>query len=105
MTDCEFRCPIVWKDLKITLSPYPLRLTDMSTMRYTLPVFRSPARRDEGWMLHVLCKYLRDWAAFEKKELIDRALKLAEIGKQKANWELQGLFGLAACVGGFWAGR
>jgi hypothetical protein len=30
--------------------------------------------------------------AFEKgKELTDRALKLAEVGKQKPNWELEGL--------------
>jgi hypothetical protein len=35
--------------------------------------------------------------AFEKeKELTDRALKLAEIGKSKSNWELQGILGLAA---------
>ena len=34
--------------------------------------------------------------AFEKeKELTDRALKLAEVGKPKSNWELQGLLGLA----------
>jgi hypothetical protein len=34
--------------------------------------------------------------AFEKeKELTDRALKLAEAGKPKSNWELQGLLGLA----------
>jgi hypothetical protein len=34
--------------------------------------------------------------AFEKeKELTDRALKLAEIGKPKSNWELQGILGLA----------
>src|SRR5512134_3849795 len=37
--------------------------------------------------------------AFEKeKELTDRALKLAEIGKPKSNWEIQGLLGLAAFV-------
>ncbi len=34
--------------------------------------------------------------AFEKeKELTDRALKLAEIGKPKSNWELQGVLGFA----------
>jgi hypothetical protein len=48
-------------------------------------------------MLHALCDYLRKAEvhriAFEKeKELTDRALKLAEIGKPKSNWELQGLF-------------
>ena len=37
--------------------------------------------------------------AFEKeKELTDRALKLAEVGKPKTNWELQGLLGLAAVL-------
>ena len=37
--------------------------------------------------------------AFEKeKELTDRALKLAEVGKPKMNWELQGLLGLAAVL-------
>jgi Ser/Thr protein kinase RdoA (MazF antagonist) len=37
--------------------------------------------------------------AFEKeKELTDRALKLAEVGKPKSNLELQGLLGLAAFV-------
>jgi hypothetical protein len=36
------------------------------------------------------------WVAFEKeKELTDRALKLAEVGKPKLNWELQGVLGLA----------
>ncbi len=44
--------------------------------------------------------------AFEKeKELTDRALKLAEIGKPKSNWELQGVSGLAVFVLGFLAGR
>jgi len=44
--------------------------------------------------------------AFEKeKELTDRALKLAEIGKPKPNWELQGLLGLAAFVLGFLEGK
>jgi len=36
--------------------------------------------------------------AFEKeKELTDRALKLAEIGKPKSNWELQGITGIGRC--------
>jgi hypothetical protein len=44
--------------------------------------------------------------AFEKeKELTDRVLKLAEVGKPKSNWELQGLLGLAAFVLGFLAGK
>jgi hypothetical protein len=44
--------------------------------------------------------------AFEKeKELTDRALKLAEIGKPKSNWELQGLLGLAAFVLGLLVGK
>ena len=44
--------------------------------------------------------------AFEKeKELTDRALKLAEVGKPKSNWELQGILGLAAFVLGVLAGR
>jgi hypothetical protein len=41
----------------------------------------------------------------KKKQLTDRALKLAEAGKSKSNWELQGLLGLAAFVLGFLAGR
>jgi DNA-directed RNA polymerase specialized sigma subunit len=44
--------------------------------------------------------------AFEKeKELTDRALKLAELGKPKSNWELQGILGLAAFAFGFLAGK
>ena len=44
--------------------------------------------------------------AFEKeKELTDRALKLADLGKPKSNWELQGVFGLAVFVLGFLAGK
>ena len=44
--------------------------------------------------------------AFEKeKELTDRALKLAEAGKPKSNWELQGLLGLAAFVLGLLVGK
>ncbi len=44
--------------------------------------------------------------AFEKeKDLTDRALKLAEIGKPKTNWELQGLLGLAAFVLGLWVSK
>jgi hypothetical protein len=43
---------------------------------------------------------------FEKeKELTDRALKLAEAGKSKSNWEFQGLLGLAAFVLGFLVGK
>ena len=29
------------------------------------------------------------------KEISDRSLKLAEVGKPKSNWEIQGLLGLA----------
>ena len=37
--------------------------------------------------------------AFEReRELTDRALKLAEVGKPRTNWELQGLLGLAAVL-------
>ena len=44
--------------------------------------------------------------AFEKeKELTDRALKLAEVGKPKSNWELQGVLGLAVFVLGFLAAK
>ena len=44
--------------------------------------------------------------AFEKeKDLTDRALKLAEVGKPKSNWEFQGILGLAAFVVGFLVGR
>ena len=44
--------------------------------------------------------------AFEKeKELTDRALKLAEVGKPKSNWGLQGLLGFAAFVLGFLVGE
>jgi hypothetical protein len=44
--------------------------------------------------------------AFEKeKELTDRALKLAEAGRPKSNWELQDLLGLAAFILGFLAGK
>ncbi len=40
-----------------------------------------------------------------EKELTDRALKLAEVGKPKSNWELQGLLGLAAFVLWFLVGK
>ena len=44
--------------------------------------------------------------AFEKeKELTDRALKLAEVGKTKSNWELQGLLGVAVFVLGVLTGK
>ncbi len=44
--------------------------------------------------------------AYERqKELTDRTLKLAEVGKPKSNWELQGLFGLAAYVLGLLVGK
>ena len=44
--------------------------------------------------------------AFDKeKELTNRALRLAEVGKPKSNWELQGILGLAAFVLGFCAGK
>lgn len=36
----------------------------------------------------------------DMKEIADRALKLAEVGKPKSNWELQGLIGLAVFVAG-----
>lgn len=41
----------------------------------------------------------------KKKELTDRALKLAEAGKPKSNWELQGILRVAAFILGFLAGR
>jgi len=41
--------------------------------------------------------------AFEiEKELTDRALKLAEVGKPKSNWELQELLGLTALMMDSW---
>ena len=41
----------------------------------------------------------------KKKELTDRALKLAEAGKSKSNWELQGVLGLAAFDLGLLVGK
>jgi hypothetical protein len=41
----------------------------------------------------------------KKKELTDRALKLAEAGKPKSNWELQGILGVADFVLGFLVGK
>ena len=66
-------------------------------------------RGKELSVLHALCEYLKEAevyrVAFEKeKELTDRALKLAEIGKPKSNWELQGILGMAVFVLGFLAG-
>jgi len=50
--------------------------------------------------------FLMSRTAFEKeKELTDHALKLAEAGKSKSNWELQGLLGLAAVLLEFLAGK
>jgi hypothetical protein len=44
--------------------------------------------------------------AFEKeKELTDRPLKLAEVGKPKSNWELQGILRVAAFVLEFLVGK
>jgi hypothetical protein len=44
--------------------------------------------------------------AFEKeKELTDRALKLAEVGKPKSNWELQAILRRAAFALGFFTGE
>jgi DNA topoisomerase-1 len=44
--------------------------------------------------------------AFEKeKELTDRALKLAEVGKPKSNLQLQGILGLAVFALGFLMGK
>jgi hypothetical protein len=44
--------------------------------------------------------------AFEKeKELTDRALKLAEAGKPKSIWELQGILGVADFVPGLLVGK
>jgi hypothetical protein len=44
--------------------------------------------------------------AFEKeKDLTDWILKLAEVGKVKTNWELQGMLGMAAFILGFLAGK
>jgi len=44
--------------------------------------------------------------AYERqKELTDRAIKLAEVGKPKSNWELQGVIGAAVFVLGFLTGR
>ncbi len=41
----------------------------------------------------------------EKKELTDRPLKLAEVGKPKSIWEVQGLPGLAAFILGLLVGK
>src|SRR4030042_4939967 len=50
--------------------------------------------------------FLMSRTAFEKeKELTDRVLKLAEIGKPKSNWELQGILGVADFVLGFLVGK
>jgi hypothetical protein len=61
-------------------------------------------------MLLALCEHLRAAEvyriAFEKeKELTDRALKLAEVGKPKSNWGVQGILGLTVFVLGFLAGK
>jgi hypothetical protein len=58
-----------------------------------------------------LTEIAEKWAEVEhiayerQKELTDRAIKLAEVGKPKSNWELQGILGAAVFVLGFLAGR
>jgi hypothetical protein len=47
-------------------------------------------------------RYASFW---QEKELTDWPFKLAEIGKPKSNWELQGMLGRAAFVLGFLAGK
>ena len=55
---------------------------------------------------HICIKFLPTHFHDEpEKELTDRALKLAEAGKSKSNWELQGLLGLAAFVLGLLVGK
>ena len=54
-------------------------------------------------MPSALCVYLREAevyrTAFEKeKELTDRALELAEVGKPKSNWELWGIWGIPTAL-------
>ena len=41
----------------------------------------------------------------QMKEVSDRALRLAEVGEPKSNWELQGLLGVAAFALGVLIGR
>jgi len=58
-----------------------------------------------------LTEIAEKWAEVEhiayerQKELTDRAIKLAKVGKPKSNWELQGILGAAVFVLGFLAGR
>ena len=63
-----------------------------------------------GYFRYALREYLREAEvyriAFEKeKELTDRPLNLAEVGKPKSNWELQGILRVAAFVLGFLVGE
>jgi len=56
-----------------------------------------------GCASRICQKYIR--LSLEDQTLTDRALKLAEIGKPKSNWELQGVLGLAVFILGFLAGK
>ena len=47
---------------------YPLRLTPHGFLPYALPVLRSPARREEGWMLYALCDSLYKGVSNLEKE-------------------------------------
>jgi hypothetical protein len=115
--------------LLVTLAPCVLRLTAASAMHYVPSevarhlgqrlghLLSQPGEKENDLLKqqNAIQEKLTELAkretevyrtAFEKeKELTDRALKLAEVGKPKSNWELQGLLGLAAFAFGFLAGK
>ncbi len=62
-------------------------------IRLLIPVFR--LRRESGRTIQFHTPH----------SAADRALKLAEVGKPKSNWELQGVLGVAAFALGVLIGK
>src|SRR4030042_2255226 len=70
-------------------------------MPYALPILRS--RNCVGWM-RFFVRIVRLLTLTLTPTLILQE-NLAEVGKPKSNWELQGILGLAVFMLGFWAGK
>jgi hypothetical protein len=45
--------------------PYGVRSKKLEFLRYALPVLRSLAKRDEGWMRYALCDLKKEEGKYE----------------------------------------
>ncbi len=93
----EKECDVDRKELELRKEQNQLKDQRIANLEKELELVRRESEiKDRIIAVKDMEIQAKDRAFNDMKEVADRSLNLAEIGKPKSNWQLQGLLGVAA---------